>query len=129
MKLRKTKTITLTMLAAIAAAACEETKATTEDIKHCVDENGVVQDESNCATVPEHDADGGPIDPQHPHGGGHFFWYYGGFSSPQSPGTRVTSGTGGGSYTPSVGKSYSPPSISRGGFGATGAGHGAGAGE
>jgi len=111
------------MLTAVAAAACEQSK--TEEIKHCVDENGVVQDESNCNNVPTQHPDGGPVDPAHPHGGGgHFFWYYGGSSSPVSPGGRVT----GGSYSPSPGRSYSPPSVTRGGFGSTGAGHGSGTG-
>lgn len=122
MFLRKTRSITLTLLAAIAAAACDENQtATQENIKHCVDENGVVQDESNCANVPESHDGGTPVDPQHPHNGGHFFWYYGGVSSPRSPGTRITTGSGG-SYTPSPGVKYSPPSISKGGFGSTGHG-------
>jgi len=138
---RRTKNISLVMVAAIAAAACDENQTQTanpnpnEDLKHCVDENGVVQPEENCKDSPaDHPMgpDGGPI-ASHPSsgGGGHFFWYYGGTGGRTvSPGTRVS----GGSYTPSVGRSYSPPSsyspsIGRGGFGATGAGHGAGAGE
>lgn len=117
--LRRTTGITITMLAALAAAACDETQA---ELKHCVDENGVVQDESNCANL-----DGGAPDPQHPGttGGGHFFWYYGGSSTPVARGTRVS----GGSYTPSTGHSYSPPStIGRGGFGGTGETFGGGGG-
>jgi len=125
--MRKTKAITLTMLAAIAAAACDENQVASSEVKHCVDENGVVQDESNCAGVPERTPDGGPIDPQHPYNGTHFFWFYGGGTT-YSPGTRITTGSGGGSYTPSVGKSYSPPSISRGGFGGTGESFGGGGG-
>lgn len=118
------------MLAALAAAACDEQQT---ELKHCVDENGVVQDESNCTNQ-----DGGtPVsgNPTHPGstGGGHFFWYYGGSSTPVTRGTRIT----GGSYTPSPGRSYSPPSvhgggsgpsIGRGGFGGTGAGHAGGGG-
>lgn len=119
------------MLAAIAATACDENQSQApapnpnEDLKHCVDENGVVQDEEKCKDAPEAHPmgpDGGPI-ASHPSsgGGGHFFWYYGGTGGRTvSPGTRV----GGGSYTPSPGKAYSPPSIGRGGFGSTGAGHG-----
>jgi hypothetical protein len=121
--LRRTKNISLIILTSIAAAACDETPPPNTDIKHCVDENGVVQDESNCQAIPE---DAGTHDPQHPHSSSpHFFWYYGGGGGVVSPGTRVT----GGSFSPSPGKAYSPPStITRGGFGATGAGH-AGGGE
>jgi len=117
---RKSKTVTLTILAAIAATACDD-----PDIKHCVDENGVVQDENNC-NAPE---GGAPVGTPPPGAPVHIYhWYYGGYSSPQSPGTRVT----GGSYSPTPGKSYSTPSISRGGFGGTGEGFGGahgGAGE
>jgi hypothetical protein len=104
MFLRKTRNITLTILGSIAAAACGD------DIKHCVDENGVVQDEENCE---------GPDDAgvMHQSRSG-FHWYYGGYSSPQPRGTKV----GGGSFTPSPGHAYSPPSIGRGGFGQTGHG-------
>lgn len=117
--MRRSATITLTILTGIALAACDEPQ---EEIKHCVDENGVVQDEAVCADA---GAEGptGPIDPQHPHvGSTHFFWYYGGgYRAPLTPGTRVT----GGSYTPSPGRVYSPPStITRGGFGSTGHGFG-----
>jgi len=138
---RRTKNISLVMLAAIAAAACDEHQSQTtppnEDLKHCVDENGVVQDEEKCKDAPESHPmgpDGGPI-ASHPSsgGGGHFFWYYGGSGTPIARGSRVS----GGSYTPSTGRSYSPPSthgggsspsIGRGGFGGTGAGHGSGGG-
>lgn len=122
--MRRTQLVTLTLLTAIAATACDE------DLKHCVDENDVVQEETNC-NVP----DGGtPVNTGTPGTPGvpiHIYhWYYGGYSSPQSNGTRLSGGT----YTPSAGKSYSPPSISRGGFGGTGEGfgggaHGGGAGE
>lgn len=130
--LRRTKSITLTILTAIAASACDETPKPPPpdpEVKHCVDENGVVQDEEKCNTSPESHPmgpDGGPIS-SHPSsgGGGHFFWYYGGSGGVVSPGGRVS----GGSYSPSPGKAYSPPStITRGGFGSTGAGH-AGGGE
>ncbi len=108
--LKRSRNVTLTILTAIALAACDEQAS---EIKHCVDENGVVQEESNCnPTAP----DGGVNSTYHPG----FRWYYGGYSSPQSPGTRV----GGGSYEPAPNVHYSPPSISRGGFGATGEGFG-----
>lgn len=138
--LKRTKNITLVVLTAF-AAACDENKPNpNEEIKHCVDQDGVVQDEEKCKDVPENQQpppapqplpDGGTA----PHststtGGSHgFFWYYGGGGSSgtrYTPGSRVT----GGSYTPSPGKVYSPPSrvssppsISRGGFGGTGGGH------
>jgi len=111
---RKSKTVSLTILAVIATAACDESS-----VKHCVDEQGAVQDENNCTTTTD---DAGVVHTPHPG----FRWYYGGYSTPQSPGTKVT----GGSYDPSPGITYSPPSISRGGFGGTGEAHGgAGAGE
>lgn len=142
---KRTKEITLLILTAVAATACDEKSAadSNEDIKHCVDKDGVVQDESKCANVPDppHDHDGSA--PHHAGGGGHggFFWYYGGGRS-ISPGGRVT----GGSYKPSVGRTYSPPSrapsfsggggggkstpsIGRGGFGGTGGGHAGGGGS
>ena len=121
--LRRTKNISLVMLAAIAATACDESKTEapnpTDDLKHCVDENGVVQDEEKCKDAPLNPPTGSDGGPAHHSGGGggHFFWYYGGTHT--APGGRV----GGGSYAPTPGKSYSPPSIGRGGFGATGAGH------
>lgn len=120
--IRKTKAITLTLLTAIAVAACDE------DIKHCVDENGVVQDEKNCAASPTDGGDlpdGGAINSSNPVPVHFYRWYYGsGGGGVYSPGTRIS----GGSYTPAPGKAYSPPSISRGGFGGTGESFG-GAGE
>jgi hypothetical protein len=48
-----------------------------------------------------------------------YHWYYGGTRTVWTPGTRVS----GGSYTPTVGKTYVGPStISRGGFGGIGRG-------
>jgi hypothetical protein len=111
--LKRSKNVTLTILTAIALAACDD-----QDIKHCVDENGVVQDETTCNPTTD---DGGVNPTYHPG----FRWYYGGTRSTWTPGTRVS----GGSYTPTPHVDYSPPSIGRGGFGATGEGFGAGAGE
>ena len=111
---KKSKTVTLTILTAIALAACDENSS---DIKHCVDDAGVVQDESNCnPTGP----DGGVNPTYHPG----FRWYYGG-SRGWVPGTRVG---GGGSYTPTPHVNYDPPSIGRGGFGGTGEGFAPGGG-
>lgn len=112
--LKRSRNVTLTILSAIALAACDEQAS---DIKHCVDENGVVQDESNCnPTAP----DGGSNPVYHPG----FRWYYGGTGGVWSPGTRVS----GGSYTPAPHINYSPPSIGRGGFGGTGESFGGGGG-
>jgi hypothetical protein len=122
MKLRRTKEITLTILVAIAAAACEESKQPVdEELKHCVDADGVVQDESKCHDAPVQPPTGSDGGPAHHSGGGggHFFWYYGGTRAPVAPGGRVS----GGSHTPTPGKAYSPPSISKGGFGSTGKGY------
>lgn len=138
--LRRSKNVSLVLLAAIAAAACDENKAQ-EEIKHCVDENGVVQEDSKCHDAPVQPptgSDGGQPAPHSGGGGGHFFWYYGGTRTPVAPGGRV----GGGSYAPSPGRTYSSPSsgggsrggstsspsIGRGGFGGTGAGHAGGGG-
>lgn len=113
--LKRSRNVSLTILTAIALSACDENSS---EIKHCVDDAGVVQDESNCnPTLP----DGGT----NPHYQPGFRWYYGGTRSVWVPGTRV----GGGSYTPTPNVNYSPPSIGKGGFGATGEGFGAGAGE
>lgn len=92
----------ITLLAASFSAACNNN----DDVKHCVDQNGVVVPESQCLNQ------GGGL-------GGHvmpFRWYYGG-GRLFSPGSRIS----GGSYTPAASHSYSLPStVSRGGFGTIG---------
>lgn len=124
--MRKTQLVTLTLLTAIAAAACDE------NVKQCVDENDVVQEDTNCANP----SDGGVVTTVDDAGVVHtsstvhiYRWYYGSYTRALPNGTRVS----GGSYTPSGGVEYSTPSISRGGFGGTGEGFGAhggtGAGE
>lgn len=133
--MRKSRCVTLTILAAFAASACDDSVG---DVKHCVDENGVVQAEALCDPPDGGDSDASVQTPVYDEHGvvthyvyvprTHFHWYYmsGGGSRIYSPGSRVS----GGSYTPSVGRSYSPPSsISRGGFGGTGHGFGGGSGE
>lgn len=101
----------VTLLAASFSAAC----AQDPDLKHCVDPNGVVVDDSQCQNQ------GGPVIP----GRIPFHWYYGG-SRIFTPGSRVS----GGSYTPSSGHVYSTPStVSRGGFGSIGRGSFSSAGE
>lgn len=145
--MKRSTNITLVLLTAVAAAACDEQN----EIKHCVNEDGVVQEEEKCkdapVTVPT-GSDGG-VAHGSGGGGGHFFWYYGGGGSrtPVAPGGRVS----GGSYSPSSGKTYAPssgfsgggskggsvggshgggnsPSVGRGGFGGTGGGHAGGGG-
>lgn len=137
MKLKRSREVNLTILLTIIAsitAGCDEPKPPAEDLKHCVDSNGIVVEEEKCKDSPSGPAaasspsgDGGTSSSSthHSGGGGGHFWYYGGAGTPLSPGARAT----GGSSTPSVGKSYSTPSVSRGGFGATGGGHAGGAGE
>jgi hypothetical protein len=143
--MKRSKTVTLTILGVITAhilAGCDEK---TEEAKHCVDDTDTVVDESNCGEFDAggleqaQDDAGKPMvdNVGHPvyvhHGGGGFIfiphtrWYYGGGGGTvYSPGTRVS----GGSYTPTPGRSYSPPStISRGGFGSSSKGFSAGAGE
>lgn len=127
--MKRSRVVTLTILLAIIASACEEKQ---NDLKHCVDENGVVVEEKHCENAsdaappygPPQSSDGGTHSTGTRSGGGGHFWYFGGHSAPVAPGGKVS----GGSYTPSTGKSYSPPSVgvSRGGFGSTGAGHGGG---
>jgi hypothetical protein len=111
--MKRSVNVTLTILTAIALSACDD-----QDTKHCVDENGVVQDETNCNPI---GSDGGVNPVYHPG----FRWYYGGNSGGiWTPGTRVS----GGSYTPAPHVDYSPPSIGRGGFGGTGEGFSTGGG-
>jgi len=102
--MKHSKTINLIFINALAASilGC----SSSEEVKHCVDENGVVIDESNC-------------DQGNPHYSPHFRWYYGGGLF--NRGSRVS----GGGYHPLSGHSYSSPShgsssITRGGFGSLG---------
>lgn len=115
--LKRSRNVTLTILGAIALAACDEQASSS---KSCVDDAGVVQDESNCnPTLP----DGGPNPVYHP---GFRWWYYNGGS--YRPGYRITPGGGGSWDPPHVTFSPSPPSIGRGGFGGTGESFGGGGG-
>jgi hypothetical protein len=117
--MKQSKNINLIFINVVAAsllAGC----STPQDNKQCVDENGVVIDESNC------NPDSVGYSP-------HYRWYYGGGLF--NRGMRVN----GGSYYPNNGRSYVTPSqraisggesvsggskvsspISRGGFGTTG---------
>lgn len=123
--MRKSKKITLTILTLIAInllIGCDEVN---EEVKHCVDENDVVIDDKLC------EGNNGVINPAVVNPVTGFSsprvtrWYYGG-TNVFSTGTKVS----GGSYAASPGKSYSSPTtISRGGFGSTGRGISAGAGE
>jgi hypothetical protein len=156
--MKKSKLVSLGLLTAVSLAviACddEQQPPQNEEVKHCLNSDGLVVDESNCV-VDDKDAglvqatdDAGNVIyvPQtYYHGGGgggpviFYRWYYGGSSRVVTPGTRlIINGNGYGRFTPSPGHSYSTPStFGRGGFGATGrgfsspggGGHGGGAGE
>lgn len=135
--MRKTKLITLGILAAT-AIACDDPPG---DVKHCVNEDGVVVDESLCQPIDEGGAglttdDAGVPIVVHPGSGGmmgrflFYRWYYGGFSRPMPMGTRIiTGGNGYGTFRPDVSHSYSSPSnFGKGGFGGVGRGFSAGGG-
>jgi hypothetical protein len=98
------------------------------EMQRCVDEHNKVVDDSLCANQPNQQQ-------QHPMGGGGFIpliplyhYYYGGWG-----GYGLGSVVGGGSYAPSVGRSYTTRSgvTTRGGFGSSfsGGSPGSGAGE
>src|SRR5258708_22303266 len=113
--MKKSKIITLGILA-LTAIACDDNN-NTEEVRHCLDADGVVVDESLCASD-----DGGVSSNPLNHSVIIHRWYYGG-SRVYTPGTRIIINSGGG-WAPSPGHSYSTPStIGKGGFGATG--HGA----
>lgn len=115
--MKKSQNIKLGIVTAVALAACNPT-----EVKHCIDADGNVVEDSKCDPVNEPDGGSSNTVP--------FRWYYGGTGGrTYSPGTRIV--TSGGSYTPNPGRSYSSPSghtsgspgsIGRGGFG--GIGHG-----
>jgi uncharacterized membrane protein YgcG len=136
--IKRNRTVTLTLIATMVASgltACDEQRYNCyEDddgeshceaiptIKHCVDQDGVVQDERYCS-------DKDWTDEQHivHHPVTTFFWFYGGYYQPQQVGTRINFNVSGGSRTPISGRSYSSPvEISRGGFGGAGRSFGAG---
>lgn len=151
--MKKSKLVTLGLLALVATTvACDDTNSS-EEVRHCLDKDGVVVDESLCTVnqagdagvvrmVQRTDSNGNIIyvpdttvvmDNSPPVV--YYHWYYGGWSRPMPRGTRViVSGPGmtGGSFHPSVGHTYSTPStFGRGGFGGTGRSFsgGSGAGE
>lgn len=109
--MKKSQSIKLGLVAAIALIACNDTEA-----KHCVSEDGTVVEDSKCEQAPPV-TDGGTA-AAHP-----FRWFYGGTGGRiLSPGTKVPTNQGGG-YHPSPGRSYSTPgTIGRGGFGGVGRG-------
>lgn len=129
--MRKTQIITLGILAAT-AIACDDPPT---DVRHCVNEDGVVVDEDLCHPLDDNDAGatittddaGVPVVPHYGGTGGRILfyrWYYGGYSSPMPRGTRIiNNGVGIGSFRPDVGHSYSTPSnFGKGGFGSVGRG-------
>lgn len=140
--MRKTKLITLGILAATAMACDEQANSSTEEAKHCVDSEGIVVDEALCRPL---DGDGGSsvsiddagipivVSPANNNAAPIIFYrYYYGGSHIYAPGTRIITSGGGWSFRPSVGHSYSSPStFSKGGFGSAGRSFstGGGAGE
>lgn len=150
--MKKSKCVTLGLLAAtsLVVMACDDQPA--QEIRHCVNEQGVVVDESFCAPLDNPDAgdDGGytvvnddagvPIVVPRQQSSGvpvilFYHWYYGGgYVRPMAPGTRIIiNGNGRGSWLPSPGRVYTSPrgisvggsegsGIGRGGFGGTGRG-------
>lgn len=156
--MKKSKVVTLGLLAATALVvmACDDQPA--QEIRHCVNEQGVVVDESLCAPLDDPDAgDGGytvadddagnPIVVPRQQSSGvpvflFYHWYYGGgYARPLVPGTRIiVNGSGYGSWRPSPGRVYTSPrgvsvgegfhgsGIGRGGFGGTGRGFSGGGG-
>jgi len=132
--MKKSKVITLGILA-LTAISCNENSDNTE-VKHCVDNDGVVMDESVCnvsddaGATSSFDENGNPIIiPRFGAPHVYYHWYYGGgYYHPLTPGTRIIVSPGG--FRPSIGHVYSSPStFSRGGFGTTGHSFSGGAGE
>lgn len=152
--MKKSKLVTLGVLtiAALAAIGCDDDQPT-EEVRHCVSPDGVVVEESMCNGLGDDAGDAGVVQSTDDAGNVIYVprtyigpnpilfyrWYYGGYSRPLMPGTRIIiNGNGYGRFTPSVGHVYSTPStFGRGGFGATGrgfsggggVGHGGGGGE
>lgn len=120
--MRRSVKVTAPLLASVAlsmATGCRK-----PEMQRCVDENNRVVDDKMCANLPAANVQqnpGGPgYIPYHPL----YHYYYGGWGG-YALGTIV----GGGSYTPSAGRSYATRSgiTTRGGFGRSmSAGHGAG---
>ena len=126
--MRRSAQVTAPLLAATALSLL--TCCRKPEMQRCVDENNKVVDDSLCANQPQQ---GGQQ--QRPDGHGGFIpliipyhYYYGGWG-----GYGLGSVAGGGSYTPSAGRSYVTRSgvTTRGGFGRSfsGGAHGSGAGE
>jgi hypothetical protein len=119
--MRRSVKVTAPLLASVAlsmATGCRK-----PEMQRCVDENNRVVDDTKCASLPAANVQ------QNPGGAGYipyyplYHYYYGGWGG-YALGTIV----GGGSYTPSAGRSYTTRSgvTTRGGFGRSmSAGHGA----
>lgn len=122
--MKRSVKVSAPLLAAVAlsmATGCRK-----PEMQRCVDENNRVVDDSLCANLPANsnqqyqNLGGTGYIPYHPL----YHYYYGGWGG-YGLGTVV----GGGSYTPSVGRSYATRSgvTTRGGFGRSmSAGHGGG---
>lgn len=118
----KSGSLMAVVLVSAALSACGDKKTASwgegDSVRYCTDAQGHRVPDQQCQT----------------HSGGNpFLWYYLGRLSAQ--GARQIPPIGGiaagGAYRPTTGISYSSPSeaAARGGFGATGAGEGHGAGE
>ena len=135
--MRRSTQVTAPLLAAAALSIL--TGCRKPEMQRCVDEQNHVVDDKLCANLPDQQG----IQQQRPDGHGGFIpffpyhYYYGGWG-----GYGLGSQAGGGSYSPTPGRSYT----SRGGFGSSfaeggshssssgeghssGGGHGGGAGE
>jgi len=118
--MRRSAKVTAPLLASVAlsmATGCRK-----PEMQRCVDENNRVVDDSLCANLPP--ANGQQN--QNRVGGGYipYHFYYGGWG-----GYGIGTTVGGGSYTPSAGRSYATRSgiTTRGGFGSSmSIGHGGG---
>jgi hypothetical protein len=121
--MRRSVRVAAPLLASIALSMT--TGCRKPDMQRCVDENNRVVDDNLCANPraasgQPYQNGGGVFIPLHPM----YRYYYGG-----SGGYGLGTVVGGGSYTPSVGRSYATRSgvVTRGGFGRSmSTGHGAG---
>lgn len=111
--MKKSGGITLGLL--LTACGCLISTSSCSEPKRCVDENGVVVEDSKCdeedKAMGTADSNSSGYRPMH-------HWYYGGY------GAAIGSRAFGGGLTPKAGTSYSSPRASRGGFGGSASSHG-----
>lgn len=100
--MKKSSTVTLTILAAMASLAT--TGCTRSEVRDCVDQNRRIVDDNLCQPYRGNG-----------YAGGGYYWMYGGRS-----GGRIGDSVVGGATTPTPGTSaVSGRSVSRGGFGSS----------